>query len=151
MRHRRIDREKKSNRLDAQPMSSPPPKAELVVTLVDLGSPSDASAGGVVTICLERIPCAHRIDGCELIDLTTEGTMRRRLSAGRWSLLMQDHGLVQLSRLVSEEELDRNTVRVPALGWCGFLSLEWASRHTDTGELDFEGLSTFGQAWLESA
>ena len=41
---------------------------------------------------------------------------------------MQERGLVQLSREVGQEELNRNTVRVPALGWCGFLSLEWASR-----------------------
>ena len=112
MRHRRVDREKKKPiRLDAHPICPPPPEAGGVLTLVDVESPSGVSAGGVVTIYLERIPCAHRVDGCEVIDLTTEGTMQRRLSAGRWSLLMQDHGLVQLSRLVGEEELDRKIGR----------------------------------------
>ena len=87
-------------------MSSTPPEADMVVTLADFEGPSNASAGGAVTIYLERTPSGHKVDGCELIDLTTEGTMRRRLCPGRWSWLMQDHGLVQLSRLVSEEELD---------------------------------------------
>ena len=120
-------------------MISSPPEGDIIALLADSESSGYASAGNAVTIHLERIPSEYRVDGCEVIDLTTEWTTRRRLSAGRWSLLMQDHGLVQLSRLVGEEELDRNTVRVPALGWCGFLSLEWASRHTATGELDFEG------------
>ena len=35
-----------------------------------------------------------------------------------------------LSRRVLEEELERNTSRIPSLGWCGYLSLEWAERRS---------------------
>ena len=35
-----------------------------------------------------------------------------------------------LSRVVSPEELDRNATRIPAFGWCGYLSLEWAERRS---------------------
>jgi len=62
------------------------------------------------------------------MDLTVEATPVVRLTRGRWSALCLTPSTVLLSRVVDARELERNTELVPALGWCGYLALEWASR-----------------------
>jgi len=73
--------------------------------------------------------------GCEvgtdaMVDLTEEFAPCRRHSMGRWSLSDSRCGGFVLSRVVGPDELDRNTTRIPAFGWCGYLSLEWAERQS---------------------
>ena len=65
---------------------------------------------------------------CESFDLTVALVAVPRCSMGRWSVLLQRRGEVVLSRVVSEDELERNTTRIQAFGWCGYLALKWAGR-----------------------
>ena len=65
-----------------------------------------------------------------MVDLTEELAPCRRHSMGRWSLSDSRCGGFVLSRVVGPDELDRNTTRIPAFGWCGYLSLEWAERQS---------------------
>ena len=52
-----------------------------------------ADAGGTSRVISDRIPSVLRVDGKDVIDLTAEYTTQRRLPIGRWSWLLQGHGL----------------------------------------------------------
>ena len=71
------------------------------------------------------VPMEARDGGA--LDLTVREMEVRRYCKGRWSAVADREGRAVLSRVVTTEELARNTGRIPADGLCGYLALQWAA------------------------
>ena len=83
--------------------------------------------GGSGPLVLDTVVGAGgHLDG-GLADLTVGDTLLVRSTRGRWSAVADSGGLATLSRIVDNNELARNTGRIPAFGLCGYLALQWAA------------------------
>ena len=111
----------KARDVDTIPFGNAPPS---VVNWMDGPDPQEVLVDDVV-----YLPGGCEVDGI-MVDLTEDFAPCRRHAMGRWSITASRCGGFVLSRVVSPEELDRNTTRIPAFGWCGYLSLECAERRS---------------------
>ena len=98
------------------------------------GSPSRVETAGVglAKVVTDTVVVPSEVSGgAATVDLTVNETVALRHRSGRWSAVSTTGGRAVLSRVVSEDELFRNTGRIPADGLCGWLALQWAASGVD--------------------